>query len=127
MPYVPPLGSAVEFNFTGVYVPPAGAGVVLDFVFGTGGGGTGTDAIPAATRGLPFSLRYQADDEWAGMARRRYSPADGYGGELQPPRMKPAPLWVKFEEEPQLPWRRRRMFADSSSFYRRKRAAQIIG
>ena len=126
MPYIPPPGAAVPFDFSGLYVPPPGAAVPFDFVFGTGGGGTGTTASPAAQR-VPFELRYPEDDAWTGMARRRFAPADGYGGELQPPRMKPAPLWVKFEEEPQLPWRRRRMFADSSSFYRRKRAAQIIG
>lgn len=125
MPYVPPAGAAVIFNFSGVYVPPAGAAVVLDFVFGTGGGGTGDDALPAATRRLPQQLLQE--EEWFPQLRRRYAPADGYGGELQPPRKRMPPGWLAFEEEPQLPWRRRRTFADAASLYRRKRAAQIIG
>jgi hypothetical protein len=122
--YVPPAGNAVQFNFTGIYVPPAGNAVALDFVFGSPGSGAGTDQLPVARR-LMAHLFYE--EEWASPVRRRFAPADGYGGELQPPHQRHAPLWQRFEEQPQLPWKRRRTFADASALYRRKRAAQIIG
>jgi hypothetical protein len=124
--YVPPAGNAVQFNFTGIYAPPAGNAVALDFVFGSPGGGTGTDQLPAGKALQPFVLRFPEDD-WQPQLLRRFAPADGYGGEQQPPHQRHAPLWQRFEEQPQLPWKRRRTFADASALYRRKRAAQIIG
>lgn len=122
--YAPPAGNAVQFDFHGLYAPPAGNAVALDFVLGSPGSGTGTDQLPAALRQM---ARLFDEEEWTSPVRRRFAPADGYGGELQPPHSRHAPLWLRFDEEPEQPRRRRRNFADASSLYRRKRAAQIIG
>jgi hypothetical protein len=124
--YTPPPGNAVVFNFTGVYLPPVGNAVVLDFVLGSPGGGTGTDQLPAGKPQQPFVLRFPEDD-WQPQLLRRFAPADGYGGELQPPHKRMPPTWLQYEDVAQLPWKRRRTFADASALYRRKRAAQIIG
>lgn len=124
MPYVPPTGNAVVFDFTGPpYVPPPGNAVLFDFVAGTGGPGTTTDALPFARR-LPWLYD---EEQWVSPVRRRFAPAEGYGGELQPPHLRHQPLWLRFYEEPEHPRRRRRAFADAAALYRRKRAAQIIG
>lgn len=122
--YAPPAGNAVVFDFHGVYVPPAGNAVALDFVLGSPGSGTGTDQLPAALRRI---IQRFEEEEWTSPVRRRFAPADGYGGEAQPPHPRATPLWMKFYEEPPQPRRRLRKFADASSLYRRKRAAQIIG
>ena len=122
--YVPPGGNAITFNFVGVYAPPPGNAMVLDFVLGSPGSGTAVDQLPGKRRSLAQS--FFDEEDWV-YIRRRFAPADGYGGEVQPPRSRLAPSWVKYEEEPQLPWRRPRRFVDSNALYRRKRAAQIIG
>lgn len=121
--YIPPTGNAITIDFHGVYGPPVGNAVVLDFVLGSPGSGTATDQLPASRR----VLRFYEDEEWTTPVRRRFAPADGYGGEAQPPHRRHAPLWMRFDEEPEPPRRRRRNFADASALYRRKRAAQIIG
>lgn len=121
--YVPPVGNAVTFDFHGVYATPVGNAVVLDFVLGSPGSGTATDQLPVARR----IARLFEEEEWSPPSRRRFAPSDGYGGELQVPHARAAPLWLRFVDEPEQPRRRRRNFADASALYRRKRAAQIIG
>lgn len=67
MPYTPPAGNAVLFNFSGTYTVPAGNAVVFNF----GGGGP-----PPPQNQLPTGLRQAriAEDDWMFISRRRFAP-----------------------------------------------------
>jgi len=70
MPYTPPTGNAVTFNFTGSYTVPPGNAVVFNF----GGGGP-----PPPTAQLPTGLRALQlfEEDWFFLKRNRFAPIPG--------------------------------------------------
>jgi hypothetical protein len=69
MPYTPPTGNAVNFNFTGSYSAPAGNAVIFNF-------GGSIPPPPPGTLQKPTGLRqaYLHEDDWYFIATRRFAP-----------------------------------------------------
>lgn len=69
MPYAPPSGNAVNFNFTDIpYIRPPGASIIFNF-----GGVPGPPFVDAQ---LPTGLRqhFTVEEDWFPEARRRFAP-----------------------------------------------------
>lgn len=61
MPYTPPAGNTVDFDFTGTYTAPTGNVVVFDFGGGGGGGGGSGSFFPRIIMyGLPVLMTLAA-------------------------------------------------------------------
>jgi hypothetical protein len=82
MPYTPPVGSSVGFNFSGAYTPPGGTAADFNFGAGGGGGGGGGSAAGTAPTGLRLLLTEQ--DEWRWTRRQAFAPVTGTPANIVP-------------------------------------------
>jgi hypothetical protein len=124
MPYVPPTGNTVLFNFGGTYAPPTGNVVVIDFsILPDIGGGSGHEQLP----GYRARINLQEEDAWQPTLRRNFAPAIGLGGTEAQPWRRPL-TWMRYEEPEPLPWRPLIRHTPRNALRSaRRHAAQIIG
>lgn len=125
MPYAPPSGISVTFNFLGAYSPPSGVSVVIDFaLLPDPGGGSGHEQLPGV-RALLKDYIYR-EEAWHPSPRRFFAVQDSIAGSINAPFTRPA-MWTKYHEEPWFPPRRKIIGVPRTSLRGRRHAAQIIG
>jgi hypothetical protein len=115
MPYTPPAGNAVNFNFTTTgYGPPPANSIIFNF-----GGGTGP---PFTSPQLPTGLRLaqMPTEDWQWTPRRVFAPPSGLAVlPYVPPRLSGLAL-AQQGVEPWMPRRRNLVYVPSPSVTTRR-------
>jgi hypothetical protein len=111
VPYTPPAGNAVTFNFSGTYVVPPGNAVIFNF-------GGGSPAPPQAQSPTGIRQARLHEEDWFFSRQSRFAPipdafiALRHRGLARMPLLEPEP-WIRprrLEIRFQPPARRRRPF-----------------